>query len=309
MRLRLEAWNPDYALPQVGLDDSSSVDGVVTDLEPPWQPLEPPAREWPVLYFVDGRQRIDAVVANEHGQRALLVTLAAGALVRDDAGIRLAGEPRVERVLLYPDGHEFGPVEIGPFYYRPVALKGIHDLRMLAAKVNEQMRTLEARLAQELQGGLVVLDGPIFVAPGLLPRPGVIGYAKTMWQRYLPPAEERILSLLAPCQRTPVFRIPHNARRPLELFSWYIRLPLNPTAPFHSGAALLRVETPAGDLEHARALADLSVGLLCGMASSPSRDPRAPQNLIPVGGLELWLGRHMGQAEVVRRRILQGLFS
>jgi len=39
------------------------------------------------------------------------------------------------------------------------------------------------------------------------------------------------------------------------------------------------------------------------------RDPRAPQNLIPIGGLEQWLGRHMGQAEVVRRRIAQALFS
>lgn len=308
MRLRLEAWNPDYALPQVGLDDSSGVEGVITDLEPPWQPLEPPAQEWGVLYFVDGRQRIDAVVANEYGQRALLVTLAAGALVRDDAGIRPAGEPRIERVLLHVEGHEFEPVEISPFCYRPVALKGISDLRMLAGRVNEQMRALEARLAQELEGGLVVLDGPIFVAPGLTPREGVIGYAKTMWQRYLPPTEEHILSRLAPAQRTPIFRIPQNARRPLELFSWYMRLPLNPAAPFHSGAALLRVETPAGDLEQARNLADLSVGLLCGLASSPSRDPRAPQNLIPVGGLELWLGRYMGQAEVVRRRIIQGLF-
>ena len=69
----------------------------------------------------------------------------------------------------------------------------------------------------------------------------------------------------------------------------------------------MRAEVVAGDIESARKLADLSVDIFATMASSPVRDPRAPQNLVPVGGLEALIGRHMGQKELVRRKIVQAL--
>jgi hypothetical protein len=45
------------------------------------------------------------------------------------------------------------------------------------------------------------------------------------------------------------------------------------------------------------------------MASSPARDPRAPQNLIAVGALEMFLGRYMGPGEVIRRTIVRTLLG
>jgi hypothetical protein len=38
-------------------------------------------------------------------------------------------------------------------------------------------------------------------------------------------------------------------------------------------------------------------------ASQPGRDPRAPQNLYPVGALETQLRHRLGDAQLVRRAI------
>jgi hypothetical protein len=302
---RLEAWNPDYALPQVGLEESDPTSEVNTELETPWQPIAAGPQDWPVLYFVDGRQRVDAVLANPQGRRALLVTVVVGALVRDDGGIRMAGLPWVRRFALHT-GELDQEIEVGSFVYKPVTVQA-RDLRDMVKQINTVMRRLEGELAATLEGGLVIGDGPIFATAHTPPH--MIGYAKTMWQRYLPTEKETLLHQLKPAQRTPIFFIPASGRRTLDLISWYMRLPLTPASPFHAGAGLIRVETPACPTPQAIARANLSLDLLCSLASSPSRDPRAPQNLIPIGGLEMLLGRYMGQAEVVRRRIVAGLFS
>jgi hypothetical protein len=56
-------------------------------------------------------------------------------------------------------------------------------------------------------------------------------------------------------------------------------------------------------LELARRLADQSSILIPRFASHPYRDPRAPQNLTPVGALERELGRRMGDPSVIERRV------
>ena len=48
---------------------------------------------------------------------------------------------------------------------------------------------------------------------------------------------------------------------------------------------------------------------LPGFASSPIRDPRAPQNLYPIGALEDHLRRRMGDQEFIRRSIEAHLFQ
>ena len=66
---------------------------------------------------------------------------------------------------------------------------------------------------------------------------------------------------------------------------------------------MLRVESAAGEAE-ALALAAVSLSVFPRLASRPFRDPRAPQNLVPVGALERELGRRLGSAALVRRRLL-----
>jgi hypothetical protein len=59
----------------------------------------------------------------------------------------------------------------------------------------------------------------------------------------------------------------------------------------------------AKGLEEARRLADASAAHLPGFASDPAHDPRAPQNLHPIGALESHLRHRLGDALLVRRAI------
>lgn len=314
MPWRLEAWNPEYALPErIGVEDEGSgLEDIKTHYEGHWTartPAKVKPDDWPVVYLVDGRQRIDAQIADSSGRRALLATVVAGAVLRDGAGIRPVGEPRKRHILLHSASLE-EPLPPGLDHYEPVQTEK-SDPTSLRSKVIELMRRLEASLVNELEGGLVIVDGQIFPGERPYEEPErIVGYTKTQAATYLGPEEQALVHNLKPHQRTPIFSIPGYAlRRPLDVFSWYVRLPLEPSVPFYSGAALLRVETPTPEPVDAIRVANLSVSLFCQMASSPARDPRAPQNLIPIAGLEQWLGRHMGQGEVVRRRIVQALFA
>ena len=69
-----------------------------------------------------------------------------------------------------------------------------------------------------------------------------------------------------------------------------------------TGIIRLEVRAVVG-LETARHLANTSAALLVRFASLAMRDPRAPQNLIPVGALEAELRRRMGDPLIVRRAI------
>ncbi|MEM8641456.1 MAG: hypothetical protein AAGG51_21960 [Cyanobacteria bacterium P01_G01_bin.54] len=60
-------------------------------------------------------------------------------------------------------------------------------------------------------------------------------------------------------------------------------------------------------LEKVKAMANLSAWLIPAYVSEPTRDPRAPQNLTPIGALERELGRRMGDRTLISRRLQQFL--
>ena len=80
-------------------------------------------------------------------------------------------------------------------------------------------------------------------------------------------------------QRTPVFRLGTSWNR----FTWYLRLPGATGAPW---SGVVRAECASEYPSAAIARADLSVVTLPRFASHSYKDPRAPQNLIAIGGLE-----------------------
>lgn len=255
-------------------------------LEEPWEAKGGREVPWPErLYFVDGKERAEALVGQ--GPRlALLGCVAAGVVVRKGGRVDL-GEVRVRRVGV---GLE-ELLGVGELLYEPVPALG-EGLEGLQAGLRAAREALEREVAQGLKGGLLVVDGPV----RLFREGPLLGYIKTHWVRYLPKEREALLEALAPGERTPAFRL---RRKGLELASWYLRLPLPPEGLRPPLAGLLRVETP---LEGPfRELADLSLGLFTALASHPVKDPRAPQNLLPVGGLERELARRMGRPEVVGR--------
>jgi hypothetical protein len=56
-------------------------------------------------------------------------------------------------------------------------------------------------------------------------------------------------------------------------------------------------------LADARRLADVTALTLPRFASSPHKDPRAPQNLYPIAGLERELRRRLGDAAWIWRAV------
>jgi hypothetical protein len=67
---------------------------------------------------------------------------------------------------------------------------------------------------------------------------------------------------------------------------------------------VVRIECSA-DLPASRVseLADLTALVLPPLASAPHKDPRAPQNLVPIGGLERELRRRLGDQQLLYRAL------
>ena len=131
---------------------------------------------------------------------------------------------------------------------------------------------------------------------------------KRIQQWYVPRAELELLATLLPGERTPLFRIPGSAQDPLHLaegrYSWFVRLPA-PGPHVHYLGGVLRLECSASiSIERAAELADQTATLLPRLASSPVRDPRAPQNLTPVGALEAHLTHLLGDRRLISRLLI-----
>jgi hypothetical protein len=114
---------------------------------------------------------------------------------------------------------------------------------------------------------------------------------------YLPPELHRLVGELGAGERTPVFTIGTSFSR----HSWYLRLPGPVASPW---AGIVRCEC-SSDLTppDAVALADTSGALLPRFASEPHKDPRAPQNLYPIGGLERDLRHRLGDPRLLFRAL------
>jgi hypothetical protein len=122
-----------------------------------------------------------------------------------------------------------------------------------------------------------------------------------VFELYLPAAQLAVLFSLPAGARTPLFAL--TAQRRFARYSWFLRL-----ASPHRGdselAGIVRLEVAeAVGVEAARRLADATARLLPRFAPSRGRDPRAPQNLLPIGALEAQLRHSLGDANIVRRWI------
>jgi len=69
-------------------------------------------------------------------------------------------------------------------------------------------------------------------------------------------------------------------------------------------SGVVRLECSADlPLPEVTRLGDLTARLLPPLASVPHKDPRAPQNLVPIGGLERQLRRRLGDQHVLYRAL------
>ncbi len=304
MRIKVEAWDPDY---RVGSGSEDAPAGALAEPAEPgaWAPRGDPRPHPGPWILIDGVERVDAFVWVDDRHPGVLFSYAVGAVLLDGGRLAFADEIRLERLFVSPSPVD---LDLGPslrYRARPHPATRREDLLAAAREVRRQAEwALGARLGREHPGALVVHDGTLYFPPGGEAGVPRLGYVKSFYRSYLDPDLASILDRLAPGQRTPVFRVPAAARRtPRDFLSWYLRLPLTPSAPYAAASGLVRVETDAG-LKSAWLLADQSLDLFARLASEPYRDPRAPANLVPVGGLERELRRRLGQRELVRRRIL-----
>ena len=308
--VRLDPWAAGYesALQLFETEDepTGAIDTTVETDD--WRALRPAAAAAArTLAFVDGGRRIEHRLLIEAEAQStvfgLLGSFAVGA-THVDGRARVVHE-RVERVACVGAGLALqrleAPVPGGKhtITFDPHSTPENTPVAPMQCLQNT-MRGREAELAEALaaeDGLLVFLDGPLtFVAESARP---VVGFVKRLLKQYLPPPQAALLRRLATGERTPVFLIEAQSPR----YSWYVRL-AGGRAIDSSLAGVVRLETSGAlGLSASRELADTSARELPRFASSPARDPRAPQNLYPIGGLEAALKHLLGDHLVVRRAI------
>jgi hypothetical protein len=313
MRISVTAWSPDYSAElDLAEADDSAVEVDPTCEVSEWRVLGPVGAPEDVVevVFVDGVRRTDArlfVTADEGAEAkpGLAGSIGVGAVSCAPAGaparpaVVLAAS--VRRYLAVGGGGADGAALIAgaALDYRALAATG-NGLKEVDAAIHSEMRRAEADLAVALSrdDNVVFIDGPLArMNPG--PR-RVAGLIKSHTVSYLDDDHDALLGELDRGQRTPLFSF-GGPQRPR--YSWYLRLCGLERAQ-HPWHGLVRLEVPAElGLAGAAALADLSSALLPAYASEPHWDKRAPQNLVPVAGLERRLRHLLGERELVYRML------
>jgi hypothetical protein len=299
VRLTVEPWAQGYGSP-VEEGGFEPLEPPVLDVELPereWEPITPDAERSPVVWFVDGVQRVEAsitAVTDEGGlRRGRCVSFAAGVIRCNTRAEIVAAEVRHE--LLAPDkaGHDIETPH-GTFAHVGV---NVDDARHFVDALHERMADLEAEVSRSVHlgdGDLLITDGPLSGR-----RHGVkdaVGYVKTHPVTYLPvELADRVVGRLATGQRSPVFRL--GPGRP----AWYVRLPCVVEHPW-SGIVRCEAEDHVTGVE-LFALADRVAATLPRFASEGHRDPRAPQNLYPIGSLEKHLRHLLGESKLWYRAL------
>lgn len=295
MRFTVETWDSDYGAPTDPelTDATQSVDPGVEMRPDDWRPLLPDGDPVEDVLFVDGVRRVDATLWIEQPPDfpgfALAATYAAGA-VRCD-GRAVIEETRVERGLFTSAPAD--PVDTVVGRYEVKATKGTTSEELWLG-IQQRMGDLEAAVSHAAGGaGLVIVDGPLSHARDI---DNAVGYVKTQKVQYLPLELRQVLTALPAGYRTPLFLTTTSWSR----FSWYVRL------ANHSGPAggLVRCEIDA-DVTAADAarVATRVTATLPRFASHSHKDPRAPQNLYPIGGLERELRHRLGDRDLAIRAL------
>jgi len=321
MRIALDPWGSDYGAQVTVAHEIDASDDSVRSVDDQvearaWEPVSPPVVPLPeVTAIIDGVMRTEAnavLIEGETRSLALFCSFATGAVVFGPQGVRIA-EGAVERLFLVGNGRSAHDVAVPAGSGQPVSLlyralsSSAETPERLREALTTQMRQSEAAVAEKLceRGRLILADGNLtFVRTGS-PAVGVI---KSVQRMYLSAGAAAILERLQPGERTPLFRIRGSAARDgYDVFSCYLRL-ARPQPIQHSFAGVVRLEVKASlGVQSAVALLDQAAVKVSALASRPPKDPRAPQNLTPIRGLERQLRRSLGDAQLVRRGIEKAL--
>lgn len=304
MEIYVEEWAATYGSPLLfpGADNDNAVAVMVEDGDEfcrhPGRFREIPES----VAFVDGVRRAEASLYQQH--------VPSGAMIHGIAGAHACGsvvcqpgerpeyrEVTVSRMVVWGGGLTgVLPAMPGGWLWSTYSVDAT-EVDAPLKDLQRRMRKAEAELAERLmaQGYLTIVDGPLSYLRNLdVP---VIGYVKTHHRRLLSPQAHVLVATLGPGERSSLFSLGEDR------YSCYLRLlPVPPGAnPWH---AIVRLEFPQSvGLADALGVADRAAALLPHFAGVAHCDPRAPQNLQPVGALENHLRHRLAPATLAYRAV------
>jgi hypothetical protein len=309
--ITIDPWDPGYATsltPEALADmDATAVD-LDLNVEMPeaaWTPITPGPSGLPAdgILIADGVRRIEARVwvgdpAAGMPVPGIAASCAAGLVRCAPGGPAELAHVEVTRSLFTP-ADEAADLATWAGTYAAAKAKGA-SADELSFALQTHLTDLEVNLATRYRSDtssrddLLIVDGPLRHRTHL---PRAIGYVKTHHTAYLSGHQASVLADLRPGQRTPLFLMNTRWGR----FSWYVRLPTPSSAPW---AGIARCEAAAElDVGSAIRLADASATIIPSMAGVDYKDPRAPQNLVPIGGLEKLLRHRLGDTALLYRAL------
>ena len=308
--VRIDPWAVEYGSET---PTEFQADEEAVELDPS---VEQPAEAWapvrplfngpiPELAVVDGVRRMEARLVVSTDGRTLHGALGAYGVgvVHCGDGHASFGEEVRGRLLIFGSGHmPPSAVAVSPgLVYEPrsvaeedpdAPLRGLH----------REMRMVEEQFARRLADDartLVLADGPLSIGDNTPGR--VVGFVKRLFKLYLGPEHLPVLRALTCGTRTPVFLIRSAGR--FARYSWFIRIASRLIVESDlTGLVRLEVSEGIGIAEAIR-LADMTTSVIPRFVPSRSRDPRAPQNLVPIGALEQHLRRGLGDTRLIHRRL------
>jgi len=319
MHIALDPWGSDYAgqvsVPHEADEAETTVQALEEPVEPgPWTARHPQPTSLPAMTaMVDGVMRTDARAVVSQGESrflGLFCSLAGGAVVLERQ-VSIA-DIHVKRLFITGSGQSGPDTILVPAGTSPaLSYASLSSAATTPDKLSEalmtEMRQTESVIAERLSGPdhLILADGNLTYIGG---SSSVVGVIKSIHRMYLSSQRTQILEQLQPGERTPLFRIQGGTKREsYDVFSCYLRL-TRPRPIEHAFAGLVRLEVKASLGPHkAVGLLDQASLTVFGLASRAPKDPRAPQNLLPVGGLERQLRRRLGDPQLVRRGIEKAL--
>lgn len=307
--VRLDPWEAEYGS-EIPLEPSEDdAEDVARDVEVPaadWRPIIPASPAIPRRWvFVDGVRRLEARLIARRETRLVhgaFGSYAVGAIAVE-GGRAVLERARADRIVVLGSGEALpGEIAVRPaLTYRPVSTGSLDAEGPLRA-IQVEMRLAEERLGRELaekEHTLVVADGPLSFEDPV--RGATVGYVKRIFKLYLPESEIGFLARLPAGARTPLFFL--RATRRFARYAWFLRLVAPPPGASElSGLVRLEVSEAVGVLA-ARRLADATAFVLPRFAPGRGRDPRSPQNLLPIGALEARLRRELGDGRLIRRQL------
>jgi hypothetical protein len=330
MRFHVDAWDPSYGSSVETAEAIQATDSTARidyDVELPassWRPLDPSAVLEPsAVVFADGVRRVEARIwidqppfvdtttghttDNRDAVMALCASYAAGTVCCCDGGRAHVVSVEIRRGLFTTATHATDVATSAGVYTLNITpddpdqnlavllsqalQRCLGDLELILAV---SARTSLSEHGVDVDRDLLVIDGPL---RGRTHLPRALGYIKSHRATYLQPGLHSMVGALQAGQRTPVFLMGTSWDR----HSWYLRLPCLPGAPW---AGVVRVEC-AADIQGSNAieLANLSQQVLPRYASCEYKDSRAPQNLVPVAGLEREMRRRLGHPMLLTRAL------